>query len=65
MKRQVPALSVLKQCRARNDWLFGRVPALLHLQIVITHEVDEEQDDDLFEHYRIVVDPGQSLVRID
>ncbi|MBS1544862.1 MAG: RluA family pseudouridine synthase [Bacteroidetes bacterium] len=27
--------------------------------------VDEEQDDDLFEHYRIVVDPGQSLVRID
>ena len=65
MKRQVLALSVLKQCRARNDWLFGRVPALLHLQIVITHEVDEEQDDDLFEHYRIVVDPGQSLVRID
>lgn len=25
----------------------------------------EEQDDELFEHHRIVADPGQSLVRID
>lgn len=32
---------------------------------VINPEVDEEQDDDLFEHHRIAVDPGQSLVRID
>ena len=26
---------------------------------------DEEQDDELFEHHRIVVDGGQSLVRVD
>ncbi len=25
----------------------------------------EEQDDDLFEHHRIVADPGQSLLRVD
>jgi 23S rRNA pseudouridine1911/1915/1917 synthase len=28
-------------------------------------EFSEEQDDELFEHHRIVADPGQSLVRID
>jgi 23S rRNA pseudouridine1911/1915/1917 synthase len=28
-------------------------------------EFAEEQDDELFEHHRIVADPGQSLVRID
>lgn len=28
-------------------------------------ELPEEQDDELFEHYRIVADKGQSLVRID
>lgn len=27
--------------------------------------IDDEPDDDLFEHHRIVADPGQSLVRID
>jgi 23S rRNA pseudouridine1911/1915/1917 synthase len=26
---------------------------------------EEEQDDELFEHYRIVADPGQALLRID
>jgi 23S rRNA pseudouridine1911/1915/1917 synthase len=26
---------------------------------------DEEKEDDLYEHYRIVADPGQSLVRVD
>lgn len=26
---------------------------------------NEEEDDDLFEHHRIVADPGQSLIRID
>src|SRR5579859_4770539 len=28
-------------------------------------EINEEEDDDLFEHHRIVADPGQSLIRID
>jgi 23S rRNA pseudouridine1911/1915/1917 synthase len=28
-------------------------------------EFSDEQDDELFEHHRIVADPGQSLVRID
>src|ERR1043165_3578122 len=28
-------------------------------------EIIDEPDDDLFEHHRIVADPGQSLVRID
>jgi 23S rRNA pseudouridine1911/1915/1917 synthase len=27
--------------------------------------IGEEQDDELFEHHRIVADPKQSLVRID
>ena len=26
---------------------------------------DEESDDEMFEHYRIVADPKQSLIRID
>jgi 23S rRNA pseudouridine1911/1915/1917 synthase len=30
-----------------------------------TEEFIDEQDDELFEHHRIVTDPGQSLVRID
>src|SRR6187402_894814 len=25
----------------------------------------DEQDDELFEHYRIIADPGQTLIRID
>ncbi|MFN5170693.1 MAG: RluA family pseudouridine synthase [Cyclobacteriaceae bacterium] len=28
-------------------------------------QIQDEQDDELFEHHRIVADPGQSLVRID
>ena len=28
-------------------------------------EINDEQDDELFEHHRIIADPGQSLIRID
>lgn len=28
-------------------------------------EIQDEQDDELFEHYRIVADPGQAMIRID
>lgn len=30
-----------------------------------SHDENLEEDDGLFEHYRIVADPGQSLVRVD
>ena len=30
-----------------------------------TEPAEEDQDDELFEHYRIVADPGQALLRID
>ena len=27
--------------------------------------VQDDQDDELFEHHRIIADPGQTLIRID
>jgi 23S rRNA pseudouridine1911/1915/1917 synthase len=37
---------------------------LCHL-LMSTDPAEEDQDDELFEHYRIVADPGQALLRID
>lgn len=40
----------------------------MHIFAAVKEEIelpDDEQDDELFEHHRIVADPGQSLLRID
>src|SRR5205809_122311 len=60
----------LRSIELRRDVSYGgfktsKIKRIVPLPPQMTNENEVDQDDELFEHYRIVADPGQALLRID
>ena len=61
-------LRILEEAEHQRNGRISRLCTLLSTFALVKNEdvdLDDEQDDILFEHHRIVVDGGQSLVRVD